>query len=113
MAQKDRTKCTIERFGIAKNIEKFTRELQQVRYVGNIEYDLDSLIDNIPYIILIVEYNIPISMDNYYKTKTNFVNDILKVAQNNGLKKTEDSIEDYGQHYYFVFRHNNDWVHTS
>ena len=73
-----------------------------------VEFDLDNF-EDIPQVIFLVEYDIPVSSDEYYKLRSELRRGVLEVAARHGLRKSEDTIEDYGRHFYFVFYHDKTW----
>lgn len=98
---RDRQIKTAERFGILPLIEKLQAELLAIDGVEDVDFDLDGFWDNIPYVILIPRYNIP-GGDDYFRRRRVMLTKILQEAERNGLHRTNDSIEDYGVHFYIV-----------
>ncbi|WP_346938121.1 hypothetical protein [uncultured Clostridium sp.] len=98
-----------EEFNIIEKIKKLESDLLQVKGVLNVEFDLCGFYDNLNQVIFLTKYNIT-NDENYFEERKNLINNVLKVAQNNGLKRTEDSIEDYGEHFYFVTRCSKEWI---
>lgn len=105
----ERTKRIIEEYNLTEKIEKLTGDLSEISHAVGVEYDLDGFLDNIPQVILLVEYDIPVEAENYYKLRSELRRGVLEVAQRHGLRKSEDTIEDYGKHFYFVFYHDKSW----
>ena len=97
-----RQRKTAERFGLTEKIEKLQRELLEIEFIEDVEFDLDGFYSNINQIIFLTEYNIPVSAENYFSLRRKMVEEILETAVRNGLRKTEDRIEDYGTWLYFV-----------
>lgn len=63
--------------------------------------------EEIGYIMLLPGYNdIPLSDPQYYEKRKQLLKDILRVAKEHGLSRTEDRIEDYGSCWYIVLRTN-------
>lgn len=108
---KERTQRIIERYNLNDKIENLTKDLLAIPYAVSVEYDLDGFLDNIPQVIFLVKYDIPISLDacDYFKARQGLIYDVIGTASNHGLRKSEDIIEDYGEHYYFVFYHDKSW----
>ena len=46
---------------------------------------------------------------HFNEIRKQLINDVIKVANNNGLRRTEDRIEDYGEHFYFVMKYGKEW----
>ena len=108
---KERTQRIIEEYNLNEKIESLTKDLLSIPYAVDVEYDLDSFLDNIPQVIFLVKYDIPTSMDacDYYKARQGLIFDVIDTAKPHGLRKSEDMIEDYGEHFYFVFYHDKSW----
>lgn len=68
-----------ERLGLTEKIEKLQRELLEIEYI--------------------------VSAENYFSLRRKMVEEILETAARNGLKRTEDRIEDYGTWLYFVTKY--------
>ena len=105
----ERTKHIIEEYNLAEKIEKLTGDLLKIPYAVGVEYDLDGFLDNIPQVIFLVEYGIPVEAENYYQLRSELRRGVLEVAARHGLRKSEDTIEDHGRHFYFVFYHDQTW----
>lgn len=99
---KERTLNTAKRFGILDRIEKLEADLLKIDRINRVEFDLDGFYDDLNQVIFVTEYDIPVTLDNYFEVRKQLINDVLRVAKENGLNRTEDRIEDYGAHFYFV-----------
>ena len=91
---------TAEKCGILPLVEKLQSDLMTIEGVEDVDFDLDGFLDNIPYVIFLPKYNLP--TDGFYARRKAMLCEILEIAAKNGLVRTEDSIEDYGQHLYIV-----------
>ena len=98
----ERQRKTAERFGLTEKIEKLQRELLEIEYIEDVDFDLDGFYDNMNEVIFLTKYNIPVSVENYYRLFHRMIKEILETAYENNLKRTEDRIEDYGTWLYFV-----------
>lgn len=96
----ERNRRTAQHHGILPLVEKLQADLMAIEGVEDVDFDLDGFWDNIPYVILLPKYNI--TGDDYFKRRRVLLTKILYEAENNGLFRTEDRIEDYGQHFYIV-----------
>lgn len=109
----DRSRKTAEHFSILNRVKKLEAELLNVRGVVNVEFDLNGFYDNLNQVIFLVKYDLSqkqgIAAEEYWKARTQLLIDVVSVAANNGLKRTEDRIEDYGEHFYFVTSCKNGW----
>ena len=106
---KEKQSKIAEEFNIIEKIKKLENDLLQVKGVLNVEFDLCGFYDNINQVIFLTEYDI-VNDGNYFEKRKNLIDNVLEVAQNNGLKRTEDSIEDYGKHFYFITRCSKEWI---
>lgn len=96
----ERNRKTAETYGILPLVEKLQARLLALEGVEDVDFDLDGFWDNIPYVIFLPKYNI--TGDAYYKRRRVLLTKILYEAENIGLFRTGDSIEDYGEHFYIV-----------
>lgn len=106
---KERELETAKKFAIVGNVEKLQKELLQIDGVVDIDFDLDGFYDNMHQVIVLVKYDIPATLEKYFEVRRELKNNVIKVAKENGLSKTEDRIEDYGTWFYFVFKHDKTW----
>lgn len=110
---KERELETAKKFAIVGNVEKLQKELLQIDGVVDIDFDLDGFYDNMHQVIVLVKYDIPATLEKYFEVRRELKNNVIKVAKENGLRKTEDRIEDYGTWFYFVFKHDKTWNKVS
>lgn len=95
-----RNRKTAEHHGILHLIEKLQADLLALDGVEDVDFDLDGFWDNIPQVIFLPKYNI--TGENYFIRRRILLTKILQEAEMNGLFRTGDSIEDYGEHFYIV-----------
>ena len=110
---KDREKRTAEKYNIMENVEKLQKEFLQIDGITEIDFDLDGFYDNMHQVIVLTKYDIPVTLENYFEVRRELKNNVIKVAKENGLSRTEDAIEDYGTWFYFVFKHDKTWNKVS
>ena len=96
----ERSRKVAEAHGILPLVEKLQADLMAIDGVEDVDFDLDGFWSNIPYVIILPKYNI--KGDNYYLHRGFLLNKILKTVEMNGLFRTVDRIEDYGEHFYIV-----------
>lgn len=108
--KEDRHAETARRFGVVSDCEKLERELLEIPGVTSVEFDLDGLYDNMDQVIILVGYDIDVSDPDYYDKRTDMIMKIVLCAYENGLVRTEDRIEDYGEHLYFVRKIVKSWT---
>lgn len=105
----ERTQRTINQFNLNDKINKLEKELMQIEGVVDVEFDLDGFYDNLNQVILIPKYDIDVRRNDYYQARREMLYKILSVSKNNGLTRTDDTIEDYGEHLYIVMSCDNTW----
>lgn len=100
---------TAERYGIRARLESFESDLLKITGLVSIEFDLDSLIDNIPYIIILAGYEINARRPDYFQARATVRRAIIETCAAHDLYPTGDPIEDYGGHFYFVRQTGKSW----
>ena len=100
---RERDRKTAEQFGLTERLEKLKAELLNIDGVEDVEFDLDGFYDNIHQVIVLAKYRIPENQYVHYcQSFREILYGILSVLQSNGLARTGDAIEDYGEHVYIV-----------
>ncbi len=99
-----------KRYNILDKVESLEKDLLKIDGVAEIDWDLDGFLDNLHQVIFLTRYNIPVSVQNYYELRKKLRYEVLITAREHGLTKTEDTIEDYGEHFYWVFHHDSSWI---
>ena len=102
--------CIAKQFNIINNIKKLESELLRTPYVSKVEFDLNGFYDNMKEVIILVKYDIPVLDENYFLKRKEIIAKVIGASNENGLVRTGDRIEDYGEHFYFVFECSSDWV---
>jgi hypothetical protein len=90
-----------ERFSITDAMNKLHTDLLSLDGVVDVQYDLDGYLDDIFQVIIIAKYDIPVN-HSYYEKYSSVKKSILSAIKKNGLKRTPDTLEDYGEHFYIV-----------
>lgn len=98
-----------ERFGVDDKIRKLRSELLEIPHVTEVDFDLNGFIDDIHQVIFLLKYDIPVGLEDYFNERKMLVDSALQTAQQNGLSRTGDRIEDYGEHFYFVTKCDGSW----
>lgn len=106
---KERTLNTAKQFSILDKVEKLESELLSIKGVIEVDFDLDGFYDNLEQVIFLTKYDISVEEENYFELKRQLLTEVLRVAEENGLKRTGDRIEDYGEWYYFVTSCGDRW----
>lgn len=91
-----------ERCNIQKAMDKLNKDILSIEGVTECDYDISGYLDDIRQVIIIPKYAIPVDHLHYYKDRERVLNELKKTLRRNGLKRTQDSIEDYGEHFYIV-----------
>lgn len=97
------------KFGVDDKIQKLGTELLQIPHVVEVDFDLHGFYDDIHQVIFLLKYDIPVGSEDYFDERKRLVDSALQTAQQNGLSRTGDRIEDYGEHFYFVTRCDRSW----
>ncbi len=97
------------KYGIADKIQKLEADLLKIPHVTKVDFDLDGFLDDINQVIFVLKYDIPADTENYFGERKNLISGALEVAAQNGLSRTGDAIEDYGEHFYFVTKCDDTW----
>jgi hypothetical protein len=108
MSHAERTQRIIEKHNLNKKIESLTNDLLKLPHAVEIEYDLDCF-PELPIVIFLVKYDIPVQLKDCYKIRHRLIHNVIETADKHGLRKSEDTIEDYGEHFYFVFYCDKSW----
>lgn len=106
---RSRDKKIAEKFNILGKVMKLESELMSIEGVVEVDFDLCGLYDNMKQVIFLTKYSIPVDTINYFEKRRQLVDSVLIVAKSNGLERTDDRIEDYGEHFYFVTKHISGW----
>ena len=114
---RDRDRQTAEHFGILSKVESFEKELLGIDGIvsdtlgDGIDFDLSCWLSDMRYVIIVPRYSIDVRLDvdDYFKRRKTLVQTILDTASRFGLSRTEDRIEDYGEHFYIVLRCDVTW----
>ncbi len=98
-----------QKYGIEEKVNKLEKDLLSVNGVVEVDFDLNGFLDNMNQVIFLTKYNIPVGLENYFEVRNKLIEDVVEVASNNGLSRTGDRIEDYGEHFYFVMKTDEGW----
>ena len=102
---REREARTAEQFGIIENCQELTKDFTEITGVTEVEFDLSGFYDHMDEVIVLVGYDW-----RKIKDLTQFAQNVVDVARRHGLDRTEDRIEDYGAHLYFVYHCDSRWV---
>lgn len=106
---RDREYKTAKEFNVLEKVQKLEKELGAVEHLVDVDFDLSGLYSDIFQVIMILKYDIPAPTENYFEVRRKFILDVLKVAKDNDLRRTEDRIEDFGEHFYIVTSCGKTW----
>ena len=105
----DRTAATAARFGISEQCAALQRDLLTLPGAVKVEFDLDGFYDHMEQVILLVKFDV--AYRNYFRDLRALRQGVIDTAARHGLTRTPDTIENYGEHLYFVFHHDSTWEH--
>lgn len=108
---KEREYKTAIEFNILDMVEKLQNELLQVDGVTEVEFDLSGFYDDLNEVIILTKYSI-CDTETYYQKRKELKEQVVSVAEGNFLTRTSDNIEDYGEHFYFVFHCFKEWTNN-
>lgn len=103
--------ATAARFGISEQCAALQRDLLTLPGAVKVEFDLDGFYDHMEQVILLVKFDIPVVNENYYRDLRTLRQGVIDTAARHGLTRTPDTIQNYGEHLYFVFHHDSTWEH--
>lgn len=98
-----------EKFGVDDKIQKLETELREIPNVTEVDFDIRGFYDDINYVIFILKYAVPADSEDYFGERKKLIDSALETARQNGLSRTGDRIEDYGEHFYFVTQCDDSW----
>lgn len=104
-----------EQFGILERCESFEADLRQVKDIvpdksdDGIPFDLDGLLNGIRQVIIVPQYDIRADREDYWEARKALRKSVIALAKKYDLHRTEDRVEDYGEHFYFVFHCGKTW----
>ena len=99
-----------EQFGILGRCKAFEDDLLKIKDIVpdefdiGIPFDLTGFLDNIHYVIIVPQYSIRVDRDDYWEVRRQLRKSVIAMAEKYDLYPSGDTIEDYGAHFYFVFR---------
>lgn len=99
----DRQKKTAETLGMLEKVENLEKDLLTIPGVVEIDFDLDGFYDNLNEVVFSAKYDIPPNDKEYFNKAAALQRDVIQTAEKHNLAKLPDRIEDYGEHFYFVF----------
>lgn len=99
---------TAEHYNILDRLQNLEKDLLAIEDTAEVDFDVRDF-DELSQVILLVKYNIPISDEHYYSRRKKNLVSILLTCFKHGLLRTDDRIEDYGEHWYIVRDSNSDW----
>jgi len=105
-----REKNIAEKFNILDKVQKLEFDLLNIEGVTEVEFDLCGFYDNMNQVIFLTKYDITVNIKDYFQKREQLINKVIDVSKANGLERTEDRIEDYGEHFYFVMKHDKNWL---
>ena len=105
---KERDVKAADRFGILGRLQELESDLLCIRGITEVEFDVDNY-DETQQVILLMRYEIPPSVEDYYSIRRKQVEEILYTCLKHDLFPSGDQIEDYGEHWYIVRKAGQAW----
>lgn len=106
---KNRGKEIAIKYNVLEKVEKLQNDLLKIDGVIDVDFDLSGFLDDFKQVIFLTKYEVePYASKEYFTKRQQIIDNVLNVALVNGLKRTEDRIEDYGEWFYFVTRYSGD-----
>jgi hypothetical protein len=99
---KERERKTAERFGVLEKVEKLEKELLAIAGVAEVDFDLDGFYDNMNRVTVLTKYDIPVGSLTYFAQRKALLDNVARVAKENELFSSGDSIEEHGEWFYFA-----------
>lgn len=107
--QRERDIQTAKRFGITSQCERLEADLLKIPGVVDVEFDLDGFYDDLHQVIFLTKYDLHPERPDYWQARREMLQAIIRTAEAHELFPTDDRIEDYGEHFYFVRRCGQVW----
>lgn len=108
-----------EQFGILERCKAFEDDLLKIKDIvadtsdDGIPFDLTGFLDNIHQVIIVPQYDIRADRDDYWGARKRLRESVVALAEKYDLHPSGDRIEDYGAHFYFVFRCGKSWTESN
>lgn len=104
-----------EQFGVIARCKAFEEDLLKIDGIvpdkmdGGIGFDLTGFLSDIHQVIIIPKYDIRPERGDYWEARRQLRENIVALAGKYDLHPSGDRIEDYGEHFYFVFTCGKSW----
>lgn len=105
-----------EQFGILDRCKAFESDLLKIKDIvpdkfdDGIPFDLTGFLSNIHQVIIVPKYDIRADRDDYWEARKQLRENVVALAEKYDLHPSGDSIEDQGEHFYFVFSCGKSWT---
>lgn len=106
---------TAEQFRILERCKAFENDLLQIKDIvpdksdDGIPFDLNGFLSDIFQVIIVPKYAILADRDDYWEARKQLKESVIDLAEKYDLYPSGDRIEDYGEHFYFVFTCGKTW----
>ena len=104
-----------KRYKVIDRCKAFETDLLKIKDIvpdkmdGGIGFDLTGFLSDIYQVIIIPKYDIRADRDDYWDARQRLREEVIAVAEKYDLCPSGDRIEDYGEHFYFVFTCGKSW----
>lgn len=105
-----------EQFGILDRCKALEGDLLKIKDIvpdkfdDGIPFDLTGFLSNIHQVIIVPKYDIRADRDDYWEARKQLRENVVALAEKYDLHPSGDSIEDQGEHFYFVFSCGKSWT---
>lgn len=105
-----------EQCGILERCNAFEIDLLKIKDIvpdkfdDGIPFDMTGFLSNIHQVIIVPKYDIRADRDDYWEARKQLRESVVALAEKYDLHPSGDRIEDYGEHFYFVFRCGKSWT---
>lgn len=106
---RERTIHAASHLGLLEKLQMLESSILQIPGIPEVDFDIDGFWDNIPEVVIVPRYSIPAADPEYYTKRRALLVSILQAAAAHDLTRTEDLVEDMGEHFYIVTRGGDTW----
>ena len=104
-----------KRYKVIDRCKAFETDLLKIKNIvpdkmdGGVAFDLNGFLSGIYQVIIVPKYDIRPCRGDYWDARQRLREEVIAVAEKYDLYPSGDRIEDYGEHFYFVFTCGKSW----
>lgn len=100
--------------GVLDRCKAFEGELLKIKDIVPDSHDDGVFVDysdygDVKHVIICPKYSIRPDREDYWEARDTLITSVVELANRFDLHRTSDRIEDYGEHFYFVFCCGQSW----